>query len=292
MRSACSTTRASPGAPASRETRTSLATGTIRPDNASPGGAANRMGSRVHRPGLAASVAAGLLLLATLLAVLAHRGGGGADNAAARHPHTASTPAASTPAASTPVPSTPAARPAAAQTVMIGPVVLDVPAGWAATTGYTFGDVCIAPQRERPMFGGCSGLQVFYGWDGFLPGEEMGGFSRRYPGWYHATDVQPCPVDPRGGDDYNGVQTGRQIGGEQLRPVGNRRAYYYRWIAGCQESPYTFSPRAWYLPVSQVLMFDYIGYADVEPVIAHARFDDGSWQVGFVRHAGNSSIEF
>src|SRR3954452_498935 len=96
-------------------------------------GEANRMRSRVHRPVLAASVAAGLLLLASLVAVLVDRGGGGADNAAGRRPHAAGTPVASTPAARTPV-----ARPAAAQTVMVGPVVLDIPAGWAATTGYAF----------------------------------------------------------------------------------------------------------------------------------------------------------
>ena len=95
--------------------------------------------------------------------------------------------------------------------------------------------------------------------------------------------MQPCPVHPSSGDNYNGISEGRQVGGEQLRPVGDRRAYFYQWTAGCQQSSYTFTPRAWYLPVSQVLMFDYIGYPDVDPIVASSRFDTGSWQVGFVR---------
>jgi hypothetical protein len=245
------------------------------------------MGSRTKRQLVATAVAAGALLLATLVVVLiAHDGGDARPAASSSLPHptpsaTATSTRPSTRVSATPSSSAPA--PAGGSTATAGPVVLRVPPGWVAVDSGRFGDVCLEPQHTRPHFGGCAGLQVYYGWDGFLPGYEMGSFGRNHPGWYHATDVQPCPVDPRSGDDYNGVADGTQVGGEQLRPVGDRRAYFYQWSAGCQKSSYRFSPRAWYLPVSKVLMFDYIGYPDIDPIVATARFDDGSWQVGLVR---------
>ena len=233
---------------------------------------------------------AAVAVVAAVVVVLVGRGGHSAREASAALPHSTGT---TTPAASSPSPAASpdhgtSARPAKA---LVGPVLLTVPDGWTTVSSF-FGSACIEPQRSRPHAFGCAGLEVFYGWDGFLPANEMSSFSRKAPGWYSATDVQPCPVDPRGGDDYNGIEVGRQVGGEQLRPVGDRRAYYYQWTAGCQKSTYTFSPRAWYLPISKVLMVDYIGYPDVDPIVASARFDDGAWQIGFVRRVTDKAIAF
>jgi len=138
------------------------------------------------------------------------------------------------------------------------------------------------------MFG-CAGLDVWYGWDGYLPGNEQAGFERAHPGWYHATDVQPCPVKPTDGPDkLNGVRDDGLTASETLRPVGNRSAYFYQWHAHCDDG-YRFAPRAWYLPTSKVLVFDYVGDATADAALSAATFDPGRWTFGFLHGATSTS---
>ena len=175
---------------------------------------------------------------------------------------------------------------AAGRTVLVGPLLLDVPVGWQAVSvggGLPdFSSACLEPRKPRPEMFGCAGLDVHWNWSttGYLPGNENVSFVDS-PGWYPATDVQQCPVDPkRGPDGLNGVHNPSGPT-KSLRPVGDRTADYYQWNADCV-SGYRFHPRAWYLPVSKVVMFDRIGYADIDRIVSTARFDDGSWKVGYL----------
>ncbi|MBV9369932.1 MAG: hypothetical protein JO074_08885 [Frankiales bacterium] len=166
--------------------------------------------------------------------------------------------------------------------VAIGPLQLHVPKGWPSGSDRPFANLCVAPPgKSRPAVFGCNGLDIWYGWDGYLPGNEMAIFERAHPGWYHATDVQPCPVDPtKGRDGLNGIRDDGLAGTESLKPVGDHTAYFYQWHAHC-DSGYKFSPRAWYLPTSKVLIFDYMGNATADAVLTTATFDRGRWTFGY-----------
>ena len=184
--------------------------------------------------------------------------------------------------------------------MLVGPLILDVPAGWRAVSSGAsipdFSEACIEPATPRPAMFGCAGLDVFWNWTrtGYLPGNESTSFTVG-PGWYSATDVQPCPVDPnKGPSGLNGVRPDAGMT-QSLRPVGDRKADYYQWTAHC-DSGYKFRPRAWYLPVSQVVMFDRIEYDDVDQIASTAQFDTGSWKVGYLTAVstagGHVTVEF
>jgi hypothetical protein len=165
--------------------------------------------------------------------------------------------------------------------VLVGPVVVTVPEGWHATE-VRFDHACVEPVDARPGAFGCAGLDVTWGWNGYLPGKAEVSFSRTDPLWYHALDVQPCPKNPGSGNDYNGIQDEGTLGSEQTAAVGDRTAYTYQWTGAACQSGYTFNPRAWYLPTSQVVMFDYIGRDDIDPIVQDVRFDDGAWKLGYL----------
>jgi hypothetical protein len=96
-------------------------------------------------------------------------------------------------------------------------------------------------------------------------------------------------VKPTDGPDHlNGVRDDGLAAKEALRPVGNRSAYFYQWRAHCDDG-YRFAPRAWYLPASKILVFDYIGTASADAVLRTATFDRGRWTLGFLRGASRSS---
>lgn len=205
----------------------------------------------------------------------------------ASHPAARATP---TPSAFAPS-ATPTSTPAApTTTVSIGPLRLALPHTWSVdSTRTSFANICIDPPGEHPpaVFG-CGGLDIWYGWDGYLPGNEMASFGRKHPAWYHATDVQPCPVKPTDGPDgLNGIRTDGLDGAESLRPVGNRTAYFYQWRAHCDDG-YRFAPRAWYLPASKILVFDYVGNAAADAILRTATFDRGRWTFGFLRAASET----
>lgn len=150
----------------------------------------------------------------------------------------------------------------------------------------SFSNLCLEPPgKDVPRIFGCGGLDIWYGWDGYLPGNENANFERAHPAWYHATDVQPCPVNPTDGPDHlNGIRDDGLVGTETLRRVGDRTAYFYEWNAHCDDG-YRFSPRAWYLPASKILVFDYVGNPAADALLKTATFDRGHWTFGFLRGA-------
>lgn len=199
---------------------------------------------------------------------------------------TRSTAWATTPAQATPTPTTAPGKVVATTQVAVGPLQLALPSGWHADDPYAFTNVCVEPPgTHRPEVFGCGGLDVWYGWNGYLPGNEQANFDRAHPAWYHATDVQPCPFHPtKGPDGLNGIRDDGLAGAETLRPVGNRTAYFYQWHAHCDDGE-TFAPRAWYLPASKILVFDYVGNQAADALLTTATFDPGHWLVGFLRGA-------
>jgi hypothetical protein len=178
--------------------------------------------------------------------------------------------------------------------VMVGPIVLAVPSGWQVSST-SFGEACIQPDQPRPAVFGCAGLDVSWGWDEYLPGRYPVGFTRSTPAWYDPREAVPCPVDPGTGANKNRVTDPGTASAAQLRPVGDRKAYFYTWTAKCH-SGYTFRPRAWYLPTSKVLILDRIGYPDLDSIVTGATYDTGRWSTGFGRAGGTDGsgpfIEF
>src|SRR5436305_110496 len=75
-----------------------------------------------------------------------------------------------------PTPSPPVRNPTTAAVatahVAIGPLQLTLPTGWHASNGDAFtSNICVAPAGKHPAaVAGCGGLDIWYGWDGYLPG--------------------------------------------------------------------------------------------------------------------------
>jgi hypothetical protein len=206
----------------------------------------------------------------------------------ASHPAKPSAAAGTTttlPASSSPVPTTsptPTGTP-----VWVGPIGFVLPRGWSADNT-SFGTACLEPAKQRPAYD-CSGLEVWYGWDSYLPSSEQTTFTKESGGWYHNTDVQPCPVKPKDGKDgLNGLHDNGPTPAQGLQPVGSRRAYFYEWTARC-ENGFTFHPRAWYLPTTNVVVFDYMGYPDTAAVLNTAVYDPGKWVFGYIDGVTSSS---
>lgn len=171
--------------------------------------------------------------------------------------------------------------------VWVGPIGFVLPRGWSADNA-SFGTACLEPAKHRAAYD-CSGLEVWYGWDSFLPGNERTSFTSNGPGWYHNTDVQPCPVKPKDGKDgFNGIQDTDSLDSKGLKALGAKRAYYYQWTARCGNG-FTFHPRAWYLPVTNVVVFDYMGYPDTTSVLDTAIYDPGKWMFGYIDGVTSSS---
>lgn len=149
----------------------------------------------------------------------------------------------------------------------------EIPPDWRLLR-YDDGNVCVQPVHSSglPTVFGCAGVAV-------KSGHILGSEQRPYQvdqngGWYTATDVQPCPVHPTlPGGAFNGIRFGAGSRPVEtgLRPVGDRRAAYDRWEAGCN-SGYTFSPQGWYLPVSRVLFLDYVGHPQTARILSSVRF--------------------
>jgi hypothetical protein len=119
---------------------------------------------------------------------------------------------------------------------------------------------------------------------GDVPGKE--GFEAYDPegdwSWYRATDVMPCPggsgpggTGPGGQDDIARPAGGRTTPVESgFRPVGSRTAAYSRWSVVCERSGFEFSPQAWFLPESQLLIIDVLGQPETEAILASFTFED------------------
>jgi hypothetical protein len=149
----------------------------------------------------------------------------------------------------------------------------ELPPGWRLAA-YGSGDACAEPAHHSgtPVVLGCHGIDIQ---SGTIVGSEGSPYAAGQPGgWYRATDVQPCPVQPRlANGEFNGIVGGATSPSVEsgLRPVGSHRAWYDRWEAVCRNG-YRFSPQAWYLPVSHVLFLDYTGHAETSRILASVRF--------------------
>jgi hypothetical protein len=173
------------------------------------------------------------------------------------------------------------ARAADTRRVLVGPLSIELPDGWRLSSDADFGHVCVEPSGAREQEFGCAGLDMYYDWaGGFLPGNEASDF-RTSPGWYHGTGVAPCPVDPTKGPHGENDIRSSSVPKRSLAPVGDRRADYYEWAASC-DSGYQWHPHAWYLPVSKVLVFNYLGTATGDTLMRDARFDKGRWILAYL----------
>lgn len=218
----------------------------------------------------------GIAAIAVASAVTACSGTVRSHNAAGPSP----SPSASTP---DPGPADEGPTPTVTTEASVGALQLHLPPGWASASDGQFGNICVQRPGHQPEVFGCGGLDIWFGWDSYLPGEEMTTFDPANPGWYHATDVQPCPVKPTDGPDHlNGIREDGRASAPHYEPVGTRTAYFFQWRAHC-DNGFTFSPRAWYLPASKILIFDYVGNAGADALLQTATFDTGRWTFGFLR---------
>jgi hypothetical protein len=159
-------------------------------------------------------------------------------------------------------------------TQSFGPVTFDVPPGWEATE-MGEASLCVAPvEGAGRSWDGCAGLWLYRG---DLPGYEGGAYEEHGPwGFATATDPTPCPAPPGGRPAKDDIVVPGQAGtgpvDQGFKPVGDRTATYDQWFARCSESGFTFTPRAWLLPQSEVLVVDVFGLPETEAILASFRF--------------------
>lgn len=138
-----------------------------------------------------------------------------------------------------------------------------------ATTEHPYDNLCVSPADLAPS----CGLQLWHGDlpgnEGFGPWEDHGDWP-----WHQATDPPFCP-DERGSSPTDAVVP---INGD-LGPVhrgfgavGDHTAVYDRWGVKCEISGFTFSPRTWHLPDSQIVILDMFGQTETEGILRTFRF--------------------
>jgi hypothetical protein len=212
-----------------------------------------------------------LLGIVVLALLLAGCGGSGSPKAG-----DSQAPGQTPTATSTVTSPTPAATPDDDAVLITPKFSLDVPDGWVVQRSAPppagqpdDGAVCLTPRDDTEIVFGCAGIQIDYG--PHLPGAEMSAYApNQGDGWYHATDVEPCPfVKQKPSGPLVGI---RVLGGmdQGLRPVGRHKADWNSWIANCNGR--AFDPQAWYLPETHVVIFDYVGHGETAAVLASARF--------------------
>jgi hypothetical protein len=174
-------------------------------------------------------------------------------------------------AADTVMPATTVPGEAAVDRVAFAGVSFDLPPGWVIAEQRGDETICVEPAADPYPSWDCSGLRMHHG---RLPGYETADYVDHGPwGWYHATDVRPCPtgtnvddaVDPPEGIGTGPIDTG-------FGEVGDRTAVYDRWAAVCRLSGFAFTPRAWHLPRSQIVIFEYFGRPETEGILASFTF--------------------
>jgi hypothetical protein len=151
--------------------------------------------------------------------------------------------------------------------------------GGSATVRHPYTSMCLRRTADPGPLD-CT-LEMFHG---DVPGHE--GFEAYDPegdwSWYRATDVMPCPggtgpddTGPGGQDDIVRPVGGRVTPVESgFRPVGSQTAAYSRWSVVCEKSGFEFSPQAWFLPESQLLIIDVLGQPETEAILASFTFGD------------------
>ncbi|MCW2758173.1 MAG: hypothetical protein JWO46_1919 [Nocardioidaceae bacterium] len=211
------------------------------------------------------AAALGLLLLTVAGCGQSAPSSGSSTDASASPSPTPSASASVTP----PAPTTPAGS------IRVGPVTLVPPAGWQVIRDIPYPgkgpfDLCLAPKGASPYVSGCAGVLVYWGAD--IPGAEMSTYQpNQADGWYHASDVEPCPIGRKSTEgDLNGIKTGGAPVEDGLRPVGLHQASYDRWKVSCDDGS-TFTPEAWYLPKTGLLVQDFLSHPETAGILASVR---------------------
>jgi len=170
-----------------------------------------------------------------------------------------------------------------------GGVTFELPEGWTVlnrdvrgwiefdpVAGYgiehPYNNLCVSPPDVAPF----CGLQLWHGDlpgnEGFGPWEDHGDWP-----WHQETDPPFCPdrlgssptdaVVPVDGD-LGPVDSG-------IAPVGDHTAVYDRWAVECEVSGFTYSPRTWHLPDSQIVILDMYGQPETDSILQTFRFAAG-----------------
>jgi hypothetical protein len=175
----------------------------------------------------------------------------------------------------------------------LGPATFTLPAGWEAVqqdeawievdgsggseVPHPYTSMCLRRTADPGPLD-CT-LEMFHG---DVPGHE--GFEAYDPNgkwsWYRAGDPMSCPdgADP-GGEALDTVQP---VDGSMapvdsdFPPVGSRTAAHSRWSAVCERSGFEFSPEAWFLPESELLIIEVLDQPETEAILDSFTFvDDG-----------------
>lgn len=85
---------------------------------------------------------------------------------------------------------------------------------------------CAWPRPATPRRCSAAGIQFY--WGGRLPGAETSTYGvNQADGWYHAPDVEPCPVgQTSSGGNLNAVMPGGKLVVDKLRSAGLHEADY------------------------------------------------------------------
>ena len=228
-------------------------------DDAAYAGVRRAVGRR-HRRQVAARIAAAVVVVVGLGAgalALATGGGGG-------------------PTVQTPATQPPTTAPTGGQ-ASIGNISFDLPPGWtlfearSGVAGSSASSVCVAPAgNPEPRFEDCSGVLIYSGDP--LPGYQGAPYERDGLWQFaHSTGPIPCPFDPAASMIEPGPAGMYPInnGG---RPVGDRTADYDQWFARCGADGASFTPEAWLLPRSKILILDAFGHPETEALLGSVEF--------------------
>jgi len=174
--------------------------------------------------------------------------------------------------------------PAGSGRVHFDDISFTLPAGWEVRSeGDRFwrdGDDGGPPHAYRWMCVGPDGLDGACGirlYAGDVPGR---GGTRAWVDddpwpWYQATGPLACPrpAAPVRSDDLAlPAGGGRRPATRGFVPVGDRTAVYRAWAVRCSASGFTFTARAWHLPVSRVVLVDLLGQPATPALLASVRF--------------------
>lgn len=101
--------------------------------------------------------------------------------------------------------------------------------------------------------------------------------SHQDAGWYHSTDMQPCPAQPSADSTADmsagyGVDFAAGTAPQQgFGPVGDRTAELSTYSTRCNGGE-TFSPRIWWLPQTGLFIADILGNPHTEDILDSVEF--------------------
>jgi hypothetical protein len=162
--------------------------------------------------------------------------------------------------------------------VEIGNISFEAPPGWTAIQAPSVSlessvrAICVAPgDGAAPAFEGCSGVLIYSGDP--LPGYQGAPYEQDGLWQFaHSTEPIPCPFDDPPGSVIEPGMAGLQPIDGGGRAVGDHTASYNRWFARCGDAGATFTPEAWLLPTSKILILDVFGHPETEALLASVDF--------------------